>query len=119
MFVVNLAFCDLVMFCTMPIFVYNSFYQTLAVGMVGCRLYAGISSLAGIGASMTNACIAYDRYTTITRPFDGKITRTKAALMLLFVWLYTFPWGMLPFFEIWGKFVPGKKQMILINCMVN
>lgn len=62
---------------------------------------------------MTNACIAYDRYTTITRPFDGKITRTKAAMMILFVWVYTLPWALLPMFEVWGRYMPGKVITVL------
>lgn len=108
MFVVNLAFCDFIMFISIPIFIYNCFNQNFSAGVLGCQIYALLGSLSGIGAGMTNACIAYDRFTTITRPFDGKITRTKAALMIVFVWLYTLPWALLPMFEIWGRYMPGK-----------
>lgn len=67
-----------------------------------------MGTLSGVGAGMTNACIAYDRFSTITRPFDGKITRTKALIMTFFVWIYTIPWALLPLFEIWGKFAAGN-----------
>ncbi|KAJ3660348.1 hypothetical protein Zmor_004799 [Zophobas morio] len=106
MFVVNLAFCDFAMMIKTPIFIYNSFYRGYALGHLGCQIFAFIGSLSGIGAGMTNACIAYDRYTTITNPFDGKITRTKALVMIVAVWVYTTPWAVLPLLEIWGRFVP-------------
>ncbi|XP_066254410.1 opsin, ultraviolet-sensitive-like [Euwallacea similis] len=106
MFVVNLAFCDFAMMLKAPIFLYNSFHYGFALGATGCQIFAGMGALSGIGAGMTNAAIAYDRYTTITRPFDGKITRTKALVMVLFIWFYTIPWTVLPAMEIWGRFVP-------------
>nr|QWV42628.1 ultraviolet sensitive opsin 1 [Mordella albosuturalis] len=106
MFVVNLAICDFVMMLKSPIFLYNTFYRGFATGFTGCQIFALMGSFSGIGAGMTNACIAYDRYTTITRPFDGKVTRTKALIMILFVWLYTIPWCIMPLLEVWGKFAP-------------
>lgn len=107
MFVVNLAFLDFLMMLKAPFFIYNSFKQGFAAGMLGCRLFAMTGAISGIGAGMTNACIAYDRFTTITRPFDGKITRTKAIIMIMFVWIYALPWTFMPMFEVWGRFVPG------------
>ncbi|KAJ8965688.1 hypothetical protein NQ314_003970, partial [Rhamnusium bicolor] len=106
MFVVNLAFCDFMMMLKAPIFIYNSFNRGFAAGIIGCRTFATMGALSGIGAGMTNACIAYDRYTTITRPFDGKLTRTKSLVMIIFIWMYTIPWAVLPLLELWGRFVP-------------
>nr|WCQ76401.1 ultraviolet sensitive opsin 1 [Byrrhus pilula] len=106
MFVVNLAFCDFIMMIKTPIFIYNSFNRGFAAGYLGCQIFAFFGSLSGIGAGMTNACIAYDRYTTIAKPFDGKLTRTKALLMIVCIWAYTVPWASLPLFEIWGRYVP-------------
>ncbi|CAG9827747.1 unnamed protein product [Diabrotica balteata] len=105
-FVVNLAFSDFLMFVSMPIFIYNSFNGGFAAGWLSCQVYALIGSLSGISQGMTNACIAYDRYTTITRPFDGKLSKTKAVLMVLFIWVYTLPWALLPMFETWGRYMP-------------
>nr|QWV42642.1 ultraviolet sensitive opsin [Agnesiotis pilosula] len=104
MFVVNLAFCDFMMMLKAPIFIYNSFNHGFAAGGLGCKIFASMGTLSGIGAGMTNACIAYDRYTTITRPFDGKITRTKALIMIIFIWFYTIPWMAMPAFEVWGQY---------------
>lgn len=108
MFVVNLAFCDFMMMLKAPIFIYNSFNHGFATGILGCRIFATMGALSGIGAGMTNACIAYDRYTTITRPFDGKLTKTKALIMVIFIWIYTIPWAVLPLVEVWGRYVPGN-----------
>lgn len=108
MFVVNLAFCDFMMMLKAPIFIYNSFYRGFALGQLGCQIFAFMGSLSGIGAGMTNAFIAYDRYTTITKPFDGKLTRTKAFVFILIIWLYTIPWAVMPLTEVWGRFGPGK-----------
>jgi r-opsin len=35
------------------------------------------------------AFIAYDRYNTIARPMDGKLSITKALIMVSFIWFYT------------------------------
>nr|ALB48841.1 UV opsin [Lucidota atra] len=106
MFVVNLAFCDMIMMMKMPVFVYNSFNRGFALGHIGCQIYGFTGSLSGIGAGMSNAFIAYDRYATISNPLEGKLTRTKALVMILIIWCYTFPWATLPLLEFWGRFVP-------------
>lgn len=62
MFVVNLAICDFFMMVKAPIFIYNSMNTGFALGHMGCQIFAFIGSLSGIGAGMTNAAIAYDRY---------------------------------------------------------
>nr|CAD7589395.1 unnamed protein product [Timema genevievae] len=61
-FVVNLAICDFMMMMKTPIFIYNSFNLGFASGFLGCQIFAFVGSLSGIGAGMTNAFIAYDRY---------------------------------------------------------
>nr|QWV42636.1 ultraviolet sensitive opsin [Lytta caraganae] len=106
MFVLNLAICDFIMMLKTPIFIYNSFYRGYALGHIGCQIFGVMGSVSGIGAGMTNACIAYDRYTTITRPFDGKVTKIKALILIIAVWVYTIPWAVLPSMEIWGRYVP-------------
>lgn len=91
-----------------PIFIYNSFNRGFATGHVGCQVFAFMGALSGIGAGMTNACIAYDRYTTISNPLEGKLTKIKALVMISCIWTYTIPWAVLPLLEVWGRFVPGK-----------
>uniref|UniRef100_A0A336MFJ1 CSON000938 protein n=1 Tax=Culicoides sonorensis TaxID=179676 RepID=A0A336MFJ1_CULSO len=105
-FVVNLAICDFVMMLKTPIFIYNSFTRGFTLGNMGCQIFGVMGTLSGIGASTTNACIAYDRYNTIARPFDGRLTHTKAIMMTSLVWLYTIPWAVLPVLKFWGRYVP-------------
>lgn len=111
MFVVNLAFCDFMMMLKSPIFLYNTFHRGYAAGHTGCQIFAFVGSLSGIGAGMTNAFIAYDRYSTITSPLERKVTRTKAFIMILFIWGYTVPWAVLPLLEVWSRFVPGIQKI--------
>nr|APY20668.1 ultraviolet sensitive opsin 1 [Steraspis amplipennis] len=106
MFIVNLAFCDFVMMMESPFFVYNAFNKGYATGHIGCQIFAALGTISGIGAGATNACIAYDRCTTITNPLEGRLSRTKAIIMIIFVWMYTTPWVVLPGLEIWGRFTP-------------
>lgn len=60
-FVINLALCDFLMMSKTPIFIYNSFNHGYALGSAGCQVFAMVGALSGIGAAITNACIAYDR----------------------------------------------------------
>nr|QGA28423.1 ultraviolet-sensitive opsin [Bradysia odoriphaga] len=106
MFVINLAICDFMMMLKTPIFIYNSFNRGYALGHFYCQLFAVIGSLSGIGAAMTNVFIAYDRYNVITNPFEGKMSRGKAILFIIIIWIYTIPWAVFPAMQIWGRFVP-------------
>lgn len=45
-----------------PIFIYNSAMRGFATGTIGCQIFSVMGAYSGIGAAMTNACIAYDRY---------------------------------------------------------
>ena len=85
MLVLNLAFCDFIMmftvgvvasrrprlngfdrFCFLrsqaPVFIMNAFNEGPIFGKLGCDMYGLIGAYSGIGASTTNAAIAYDRY---------------------------------------------------------
>lgn len=44
-----------------PIFIYNSAMRGFATGTIGCQIFSVMGAYSGIGAGMTNACIAYDR----------------------------------------------------------
>lgn len=59
--ILQLAILDFIMMAKAPIFIYNSAMRGFATGTVGCQLFALMGSYSGIGAGMTNACIAYDR----------------------------------------------------------
>nr|ART29895.1 opsin [Heliconius atthis] len=104
--ILNLAIFDFIMMAKAPIFIYNSAMRGFAIGSLGCQIFALVGSYSGIGAAMTNLCIAYDRHSTITRPLEGRLSRGKALLLIACVWIYTTPWSLLPLFRIWGRFVP-------------
>lgn len=106
MFVVNLAILDFIMLAKTPIFIFNSFRNGTPLTHLQCQIFSILGSISGIGAGMTNAFIANDRYNVITRPMEGKMTTAKAGIMVGFVWIYIIPWTVLPYLEIWGRFVP-------------
>lgn len=89
-----------------PIFIYNSFHRGFALGVWGCQVFSVMGTLSGIGASITNACIAYDRYKTIAKPLGGRLSMKKALLIILIIWGYVMPWAILPTYEVWGRYVP-------------
>ncbi|XP_063828202.1 opsin-2 [Ostrinia nubilalis] len=104
--ILQLAILDFIMMAKAPIFIYNSAMRGFATGALGCQIFALMGAYSGIGAGMTNACIAYDRHSTITRPLDGRLSKGKALLMIAVVWIYATPWALLPLFKIWGRYVP-------------
>nr|ACC77724.1 ultraviolet wavelength-sensitive opsin [Agriades glandon] len=104
--ILQLAILDFIMMAKAPIFIYNSIMRGFATGAMGCKIFALMGSYSGIGAGMTNACIAYDRHSTITRPLDGRLSQGKAILMVACIWIYATPWSLMPLFEVWGRYVP-------------
>lgn len=62
LFVVNLAILDFLMMIKTPIFIYNSFYHGFELGHLGCQIFGFVGTISGLGASITNSAIAYDRY---------------------------------------------------------
>ncbi|CAK1550623.1 unnamed protein product [Leptosia nina] len=106
MFIVNLALFDLVMMLEMPHLIMNSFTQKMLGYQFGCDIYATLGSISGIGAAITNAVIAYDRYKTISCPIDGRINKVQAGILIAFTWFWSLPFTVLPLTKIWGKFVP-------------
>lgn len=60
-FVINLALCDFVMMAKAPIFIYSSVNRGYQ-GHFLCQLFGVAGAFSGLGASATNAAIAYDRF---------------------------------------------------------
>ncbi|XP_059489071.1 opsin, ultraviolet-sensitive [Neocloeon triangulifer] len=106
MFVVNLAIADFMMMLKTPIFIYNSFHEGYALGYLYCQIFAAVGSMSGILQATTNLCISYDRYRTISRPLDGKLSKGKVFFMILLTWGYAIPWTLMPLTSYWGRFVP-------------
>lgn len=47
-------------------------------------------------------------YRCISNPMGKRWSNGQAALVVLFAWIYASPPALLPYFEIWGRFVPGN-----------
>jgi r-opsin len=62
MLVVNLAICDFIMMLKTPIMILNSYNEGPIWGKFGCDIFGLMGAYSGIGASLSNAAIAYDRH---------------------------------------------------------
>lgn len=106
MLVVTLAIFDFIQMFKTPVFIVNSFNEGPIFGKLGCQIYGVLGAYGGVGSSATNAAIAFDRYRAIANPMDGKLSKKTVLCIILFIWLYATPWALMPFFEVWGRFVP-------------
>ncbi|CAH2321225.1 melanopsin [Pelobates cultripes] len=108
MFIINLAISDFFMSVTQaPVFFATSLHKRWIFGEKGCELYAFCGALFGITSMITLMVIALDRYFVITRPLAsiGVMSKKKAVLILLSVWLYSLAWSLPPFFG-WSAYIP-------------
>ncbi|KAM8924399.1 melanopsin [Pelodytes ibericus] len=108
MFIINLAISDFLMSVTQaPVFFATSLHKRWIFGEKGCELYAFCGALFGITSMITLMVIALDRYFVITRPLAsiGVMSKKRAVLILLCVWLYSLAWSLPPFFG-WSAYVP-------------
>ncbi|XP_013875620.1 melanopsin-A [Austrofundulus limnaeus] len=115
MFIINLAITDLLMCITQsPIFFTTSMHKRWIFGEKGCELYAFCGALFGICSMITLTVIAIDRYVVITRPLTsiGVLSRKRALLILMAVWVYSLGWSLPPFFG-WSAYVP---EGLLTSC---
>ncbi|KAI4550121.1 hypothetical protein MJT46_018847 [Ovis ammon polii x Ovis aries] len=115
MFIINLAVSDFLMsFTQAPVFFASSLYKQWLFGEAGCEFYAFCGALFGITSMITLTAIALDRYLVITRPLAtvGMVSKRRAALVLLGVWLYALAWSLPPFFG-WSAYVP---EGLLTSC---
>jgi len=104
--ILNLAICDFLMMIKNPVFIYNSFHLGPVFGLTGCKIFALIGSYTGPCSALSNAAIAYDRYRCITDPMGKRWSNTQASMVVLATWLYASPAALLPYFEVWGRYVP-------------
>nr|CAI5858158.1 unnamed protein product [Callosobruchus analis] len=105
--VVNLAFSDFLMMCTMsPPMVINCYYETWVLGPFFCELYGMFGSLFGSASIWTMVFIALDRYNVIVKGLSAKpLTKKTAMLRILFIWVFSVGWTIAPLFG-WNRYVP-------------
>ncbi|CAK7303758.1 OPN4 [Vulpes lagopus] len=125
MFIINLAVSDFFMsFTQAPVFFASSLHKRWLFGEAGsmptgCEFYAFCGALFGITSMITLTAIALDRYLVITHPLAaiGVVSKRRAALVLLGVWLYALAWSLPPFFG-W-TFTPSvRAYTMLLFCFV-
>jgi len=107
MFVVNLAFSDLVMMTTMgPTVTINVFMQRYwAWGAFGCKLYGFTGAVCGVVSILSMVVIGYDRYNVIVKGFNGvKINAGKAMAIILAIWCYSIAISLPPLMDKWGGY---------------
>ncbi|XP_037958597.1 opsin Rh5 [Teleopsis dalmanni] len=100
----NLAIFDLVMCCNMPHYLINTIAGYFIGGELSCDVYAVLGGISGMGAAISNAFIAFDRYRTISNPIDGRLNFAQVGFLIAFCWVWTIPFSVLPFFKIWGRY---------------
>lgn len=70
-----------------------------------CDLYAMMGSMVGNMSIVSLMFISRDRYNVIVRGVSApKLTHRKAALQILFIWVYALLWTMLPLLG-WSRYV--------------
>ncbi|XP_032047283.1 melanopsin [Aythya fuligula] len=114
-FIINLAVSDFLMSITQsPVFFTNSLHKRWIFGEKGCELYAFCGALFGITSMITLMVIALDRYFVITKPLASVrvMSKKKALIILVGVWLYSLAWSLPPFFG-WSAYVP---EGLLTSC---
>ncbi|XP_029466555.1 melanopsin [Rhinatrema bivittatum] len=114
-FIINLAISDFLMSVTQaPTFFATSLHKRWIFGEKGCELYAFCGAIFGITSMITLTVISVDRYFVITRPLAsiGMMSKKRAVLILLGVWLYSLAWSLPPFFG-WSAYVP---EGLLTSC---
>ncbi|XP_045882086.1 melanopsin isoform X1 [Meles meles] len=115
MFIINLAVSDFFMsFTQAPVFFISSLHKRWFFGEAGCEFYAFCGAVFGITSMITLMAIALDRYLVITHPLAaiGVVSKRRAALVLVGVWLYALAWSLPPFFG-WSAYVP---EGLLTSC---
>ncbi|XP_076356139.1 lateral eye opsin [Tachypleus tridentatus] len=115
--VVNLAFSDFCMMAfMMPTMTANCFAETWILGPFMCEVYGMAGSLFGCASIWSMVMITLDRYNVIVRGMSAApLTHKKATLLLLFVWIWSGGWTILPFFG-WSRYVPEGN---LTSCTVD
>jgi len=115
MFVVNLAFSDLVMMTTMgwPVIVNAWTQRYWMFGKFACEMYGFLGALTGTVSILTMVVIGYDRYNVIVKGFSGtKITPGLAFIVLVVIWGYCVAVCIPPFLG-WGGYTP---EGLLVTC---
>lgn len=105
--VVNLATSDFLMMATMfPPMVYCCYHGTWVFSGFFCEIYGFFGSLFGCVSIWTMLMITFDRYNVIVKGVSAEPLSSKGAMLrVIFVWVLSVTWTILPFFG-WNRYVP-------------
>lgn len=105
--VVNLAFSDFFMMCIeFPPMLVNCYYRTWSFSALFCQIYGFFGSFLGCCSIWTMVFITMDRYNVIVKGVSAEPLTSKGSLVrILFCWVLSFVWTILPFFG-WNRYVP-------------
>ncbi|CAG2217449.1 OPN4 [Mytilus edulis] len=113
MLIMNLALSDLVFSAVngFPLLTISAFNRKWMWGDAACQLYGFIGGLFGLMSIITLAAISIDRYYNIAEPLKAAqfMTRRKAFMMIVLVWIWSLVWAVPPIFG-WGAYVPEGFQ---------
>ncbi|XP_055906390.1 opsin Rh5 [Eupeodes corollae] len=106
LFIINLAVFDLCMAENSLVFLGNSIWGRMLGDDLGCNIYAFMGGIAGVGAAISNAMIAFDRYKTISSPIDGRLNAFQVSMLIVVTWFWAIPFNLMAFLRIWGRYMP-------------
>ncbi|XP_033747548.1 rhodopsin, GQ-coupled-like [Pecten maximus] len=113
MLIVNLALSDLTFSAIngFPLKSISAFSKKWVFGMVACELYGLIGGIFGFMSIGTLAAISIDRFICITKPLQAAriMTRKKAFIMIVIVWIWSMMWSIPPLFGF-GAYIPEGFQ---------
>jgi len=113
--VLNLATLDfLMLMLNFPIFSYNCFVGGYwALPDIMCTFFCIAGGTTGMGSLWSHVFITLDRYNVIVHGVAGKpLTHGKAALTVLFIWVYSFAVTTPPLYG-WGIY---NLEGIMVSC---
>ncbi|XP_060066760.1 rhodopsin, GQ-coupled-like [Ylistrum balloti] len=113
MLIVNLALSDLTFSAIngFPLKSISAFSKRWVFGIVACELYGLIGGIFGFMSIGSLAAISIDRFICITKPLQAAriMTRKKAFIMIVIVWLWSVLWAIPPLFGF-GAYIPEGFQ---------
>lgn len=113
MLVINLALSDLIFSAVngFPLLTISAFNRKWMWGNSACVFYGFIGGLFGLMSINTLAAISIDRYYNIAEPLKAAqfMTRRKAFMMIVCVWIWSLIWSVPPIFG-WGGYIPEGFQ---------
>lgn len=109
-FIINLAIFDLCMAENSLVFLGNSVGGRILGDEFACNVYAFLGGVSGVGAAVSNAMIAFDRYKTISSPIDGRLNSFQVSVLIVVSWFWAIPFNLMPMIGVWGRFIPEGYQ---------